>query len=160
MKSHKAENCQEFVQVSGVLKTMPLQRSTERIWDLQPGKRNTDSGGGRWNDVGRESEYSLSLNLLSGCHIRRVSYPAPEARIVLMKTNDWGHFKINFMATSMAYGRSQARGRVRAAAASQHHSHSNAGSEPCLWPTPQLMAVPDPQPTERGQGSNPQPRGS
>ena len=30
------------------------------------------------------------------------------------------------------------------AAASLHHSHSNAGSEPHLQPTPQLMAVPDP----------------
>ena len=32
----------------------------------------------------------------------------------------------------MAYGRSQARGRNGAAAASLGHSHSNARSEPCL----------------------------
>ena len=25
-----------------------------------------------------------------------------------------------------------------------HHSHSNAGSEPCLLPTPQLMVTPEP----------------
>ena len=31
-----------------------------------------------------------------------------------------------------AYGSSQARGRVGAAAASLHHSHSHAGSRPCL----------------------------
>ena len=29
-------------------------------------------------------------------------------------------------------------------AAGLHHSHSNARSEPRLWPTPQLMATPDP----------------
>ena len=44
--------------------------------------------------------------------------------------------------TPEAYGSSQARGPIRAAAAS--HSHSNAGSEPRLWPTPWLMATLDP----------------
>ena len=43
----------------------------------------------------------------------------------------------------MAYGSSKARGRIGAAAASLHHSHSNAGSELCLQPTSQLMAMPD-----------------
>ena len=33
-------------------------------------------------------------------------------------------------------------------------------AEPRLQPTPQLTATPDPQPTERGQGANPQPHGS
>ena len=41
-------------------------------------------------------------------------------------------------------GSSQSRGGIRTAAASLHHSHSNAGSEPQLQPTPQLMAMPDP----------------
>ena len=36
------------------------------------------------------------------------------------------------------------RGLIGAVAASLHHSHSNAGSEPCLKPTPQLAATPDP----------------
>ena len=44
----------------------------------------------------------------------------------------------------MAYGGSQARGRIGAAAAGLHHSHSNLGSELCLRLTPQLMAMPDP----------------
>ena len=35
----------------------------------------------------------------------------------------------------MAYGGSQAGDRIRAVAASLHHSHSNMGSEPCLRPT-------------------------
>ena len=45
---------------------------------------------------------------------------------------------------SKAYGGSQARSQIGAAAASLHHSHSNATSEPRLRPTPQLMAMPDP----------------
>ena len=32
--------------------------------------------------------------------------------------------------------------------------------DPSHLPTPQLMAMPEPQPTEQGQGSNPQPHGS
>ena len=38
----------------------------------------------------------------------------------------------------------QARSQIRAAAANLHHSHSNVGSEPCLRPIPQFMAMPDP----------------
>ena len=60
----------------------------------------------------------------------------------------------------MAYGGSQARGQVGVTAAGLCHSHSKAGSKPCLQPTPQLTAMPDPQPTEQGQGSNPQPHSS
>ena len=64
-----------------------------------------------------------------------------------------------FRATPATRGGSQARGQIRATAAGLHHSHSYAGSEPHLPPTPQLTARPDPQPTERGQGRNPSPRG-
>ena len=46
-------------------------------------------------------------------------------------------FCLVFRATPMAYGSSQARGRIRATAAGLRHSHSHAGSEPCLGPTPQ-----------------------
>ena len=53
-----------------------------------------------------------------------------------------------FRAASSAYGGSQAMGRIGAVAAGLGHSHSIAGSEPLLRPTPQLMATPDPQPTE------------
>ena len=63
-----------------------------------------------------------------------------------------------FRAAPVAYGYFQARGRIRAAAAS-YPNHSNAGSELCLRPTPQLMAMLDPQPTKQGQGSNPHPQG-
>ena len=51
-------------------------------------------------------------------------------------------------ATPEAYGGSQSRGRMGAAActaaASLHHSHSKLGSKPHLQPTPQLTAMPDP----------------
>ena len=43
-----------------------------------------------------------------------------------------------------AYGHSQARGQIRAAAAGLHHSHSSAGSTLHLQPTLQHMAMPDP----------------
>ena len=46
-------------------------------------------------------------------------------------------------AAPMAYGGSQARGPIGAVAMGLHLSHSNARSEPCLQPTPQLMATPD-----------------
>ena len=48
------------------------------------------------------------------------------------------------MAAPAAYGSSQARGRIKAAPVSLPHSHSNARSKPCLRPTPQLTAMPDP----------------
>ena len=64
------------------------------------------------------------------------------------------------MAAPTAYGGSQARGGIGAIAAGLHHSHRNKGSEPCLQPTPQLMAPLDSSSTERGQGSNPQLHGS
>ena len=59
----------------------------------------------------------------------------------------WGFFFVYlfvFRAAPMAYGGSQARGHIGATAASLFHSHRKARSEPCLQPTPQLMAMPDP----------------
>ena len=43
----------------------------------------------------------------------------------------------------MAYGGSQAKGQIQARAAGLHHSHSNMGSKPRPWPTPQLMTMLD-----------------
>ena len=48
----------------------------------------------------------------------------------------------------MAYGNFQARSGTRAAAAGLRHRQSNAGSKLHLQPTLQLVAVPDPYPTE------------
>ena len=50
-------------------------------------------------------------------------------------------FFLPFRASPSALGGSQARGLI---GAGLHQSHSNAGSEPHLRPTPQLMATPDP----------------
>ena len=47
-------------------------------------------------------------------------------------------------AAPMAYGGSQNRGRIGAVATSLRQSHSNAGSEPHLQPTPQLAVTLDP----------------
>ena len=49
-----------------------------------------------------------------------------------------------FRAIPIAYGSSQARGQIGAAAAGLHYSHSNTGSKPCLQPMPQLVAMLDP----------------
>ena len=64
-----------------------------------------------------------------------------------------------FRAAPTACGGSQARGQTGATAVGPHHSHSNAWIELHLQPTPQLTAMPDPRPTERGQGLNPHPHG-
>ena len=62
-----------------------------------------------------------------------------------------------FTAALAAHRGSQARGPIGAVAASPCQSH--ARSEPSFRPTPQLMAMTDPQPTEQGQGLNPHPHG-
>ena len=47
-------------------------------------------------------------------------------------------------ATPEAYGGSRSRCLIGAVATGLRQSHSNAGSEPRLRPTPQIMAIPDP----------------
>ena len=86
------------------------------------------------------------------CHLLKGKY------IVYLFLSFFCLFAISWDALT-AYGGSQARGLIGAVAASLRQSHSNVGSEPCLQPTPQLTATPDPQPTEQGQGLNPQPHG-
>ena len=49
-----------------------------------------------------------------------------------------------FRAAPAACGGSQARGRIRPVAARLHQSHSSAGCQPHLRPTPQLTAMLDP----------------
>ena len=46
-----------------------------------------------------------------------------------------------FRAAPKAYGGSQARGPIGTVADSLHHSHGNTGSEPCLQPMLQLVAI-------------------
>ena len=54
-----------------------------------------------------------------------------------------------FRATPVPYGSAQAGGQNWAIAAGLHHTHSNIRSERHLWPTTQLTATLDPQPTEQ-----------
>ena len=51
----------------------------------------------------------------------------------------------------------QDRNQIRAIAAGLHHSHSKAGSEPCLLPTAHSTA--GSLTTAQGQASNPYPHG-
>ena len=64
----------------------------------------------------------------------------PDAHFILF----YVVFFCPFLGPPMAYGGSQARGLIEAAAAGLHQSHSNGGPEPRLRPTPQLMATLDP----------------
>ena len=63
-------------------------------------------------------------------------------------------------AAPIPCGGSQARGPIGAVTTRIQHSHSKVGYKRHLQPTPQLTAMLEPQPTEQGQGSNPQPHGS
>ena len=49
-----------------------------------------------------------------------------------------------FRATPATYGGSQVSGQIGAVAVGLHHRHSNTKSKPCLLPTPQLTALPEP----------------
>ena len=55
-----------------------------------------------------------------------------------------GAYTIFWGAVPEAYGGSKTRGRIRAAVAGLHHSHSNAGLEPSLRPMLQLTATLNP----------------
>ena len=68
---------------------------------------------------------------------------------------EWRKNLFCFRAASMAYGVSQARSLIGAVADGLYHNQSNARAEPGLWPTPHLMAMPDPWSTDQGQGSTP-----
>ena len=74
-------------------------------------------------------------------------------------THTHTHTLLLFRAALTAYGSSQARGWIGATAAVLCYRHSNVGSEPHLWPAPQLTATLDPWPTEQGQGWNLRPHG-
>ena len=54
------------------------------------------------------------------------------------------YFMFFFRATPAAYGSSQTRGPIGAAAAALRQSHSNTRSKPRLRPMPQLTAMLDP----------------
>ena len=74
------------------------------------------------------------------------AFPRPESNVkvvVSLWPTDSADFFFLFRAAPAAYGGSQARGLTGAVAPVLRHSHSKAGSEPCLWFTPQFMAMSD-----------------
>ena len=80
--------------------------------------------------------------------------------VLLWAPQSWAFLFCFFnRAPPMAYRSSQVKGQIRAVATGLYHSHSNAGSKLYLRPIPQLMAIPDPLPNEKGQGLNPHPHG-
>ena len=66
----------------------------------------------------------------------------------------FGFFWFGFVLLFRSIWQSPGRGWIAATTTGLCHSHSSVGSEPYLWPTPQLKAMLDPQLTERGQGPN------
>ena len=77
------------------------------------------------------------------------TYCEYQSRVFNIHTNHFSYlfFFLVFVflrAALVAYGDSQARGLIGAAAASLRQSHSSARSELCLQPTPQLTATMDP----------------
>ena len=64
------------------------------------------------------------------------------------------YFFILSFVLLVAYGGSQAESNQNSFAGLRQ-GHSNARSEPCLQPSPQLTTTLDPQPTDWGQGLNP-----
>ena len=87
------------------------------------------------------------------CHLNFYYYFPPRAhgprphcpvKAVENKVMFFVFFVLLFRAALAAYRSSQARGQIRATAAGLCQSHSYAGSEPHLQPTPQLTAMLDP----------------
>ena len=74
-----------------------------------------------------------------GCHISSFQLHEHNAQ-----ENPKGLTLSFFRATPTAYVGFQARGLTRTVATGLHHSHNNAGSKPCLQPTPQLTTMLDP----------------
>ena len=72
-----------------------------------------------------------------------VSFSSPKSINQIIFFYFLSFFAISW-AASAAYGDSQDRGQIGAVATGLCQSHSNAGSEPRLQPTPQLTATPDP----------------
>ena len=84
--------------------------------------------------------YVFSVFILKGCWILSHFYTSMEMIIRFYFISFFGLFR----AAPAAYGDSQARGQIRAAATGLHHSHSNAMFKSHPQPTQQLMATLDP----------------
>ena len=87
--------------------------------------------------------YALSFPFLLSLHEEGLkNYGKIHTNLTTVTIFFFAFFFLLFRAAPVAHGNSQARDRIGAAAPSLHHSHGNVGSEPCLQPAPQLMAMP------------------
>ena len=111
--------------------------------ELPPQKKRLQT---RWCDFAKISVWCYNIIMSSA------SFVCVSEEIIVFFCSLF--FSFIFRAALMTYGSSRARGQIRAAAGGLHHNHSHTGYELCLWPTPQLSAMLDPQRTEQGQGSN------
>ena len=82
------------------------------------------------------------LRLWCRLHLWLRFNPWPRNSVCCTRSRNF--FFFFFRAALAAYGSFQSRDPIEAAAASLHHSHSNARSELHLQPTPQLAATQDP----------------
>ena len=102
-----------------------------------------------WGSVRRKSRpQSTGLQGQGRC---RLGFQATKAfllgKIIFQVSTRLFFLPFVFLGPHMeAYGGSQTRGRIGAVVDSLHHSHSNMGSEPCLWLTPQFTARPGIEP--------------
>ena len=111
--------------------------------------------GGKWNKVcGKKLSGLTSIGIcyFSTCMLKYMlklfcvtDYCPPSVCLLLsgLEIWEWPFFFFFLRATPTAYGSSQASSQIGALAAGLRHSHNNSGSEPYLWPTPQLTATVD-----------------
>ena len=100
-------------------------------------------------------DFKLSCSLVFQPHRTAISWDFLSCCCLTWSLVSFFLFTFFFRFSLAAHGDSQTRGPNGTIAAGLHHSHSNVGnvgSKLHLRPTPQVTAVLDPQPTERGQG--------
>jgi len=108
----------------------------------------------------RKTQRSHTILLLPNIHSEsQIESLFHEPQLLYLQIGQERKKNVFSMNQTLAYGSAQARDQIRATAASHSQSHSHAGSEPHLQPTPQFAATLDPWSTEQGQGSNPCPHG-
>ena len=93
---------------------------------------------------GRDQVYVREKRALVFCSELRLVSLTPLLLLFIFFLFSFGLFAFSPYAFASAYGSFQARGLIGAEATGLRQSHSNMGSEPCLQPTSQFMATPDP----------------
>ena len=120
-----------------------LLKQNTRKWVAHKQQKFISSGPGGWKSAMPACMVRFWGGSSSGLQTASLSYPP-------MAEREWDRLSglflsfLLFRATPVAHKGSQARGPIRATAASLHHSESNVGSEPHLQLIPQLTATLDP----------------